>query len=48
LNHANKRKTTFVVLVGEEEMKTNSYTLKDMSSGEQFKEPIEELSTSIK
>src|SRR5690606_388915 len=35
MNHANKRNISFVVLVGEEEITSNSYTLKDMISGEQ-------------
>jgi histidyl-tRNA synthetase len=37
MNHANKRNISFVVLVGEEDVKTNSYTLKNMISGEQEK-----------
>lgn len=35
MNYANKRNIPFVVLVGDEELKSNVYTLKDMSSGEQ-------------
>ncbi|WP_136480694.1 histidine--tRNA ligase [Cognatitamlana onchidii] len=37
MNHANKRHIPFVVLVGEEEMNSNLFTLKDMSSGAQHK-----------
>ena len=37
MNHANKRAIPFVVLVGEEEVSSNSFTLKNMVSGEQFK-----------
>ena len=37
MNHANKRAIPFVVLIGEEEVKSNSYTLKNMVSGEQTK-----------
>jgi len=43
MNYANKRNIPFVVLVGEEEMQSKSYTLKNMSSGEQFKVSLEEL-----
>lgn len=35
MNHANKRNIPFVVLVGEKELKSDSYTLKHMRSGEQ-------------
>ena len=35
LNYANKRNIPFVVLVGEEELLSNSYTLKNMISGDQ-------------
>ena len=45
MNHANKRAIPFVVLVGEEEISSNRYTLKDMNSGEQFKLSLEELIT---
>ena len=48
MNYANKRNITFVVLVGDEELKTNVFTLKNMNSGEQFKVPLEELSSLIK
>lgn len=35
LNYANKRNIPFVVLVGEQELKTSVFTLKNMQSGEQ-------------
>jgi len=35
LNYANKRKIPFVVLVGEQELLKDNYTLKNMSTGEQ-------------
>lgn len=35
MNHANKRAIPFVVLVGEEEVNSNSFTLKNMISGTQ-------------
>ena len=35
MNYANKRQIEFVVLVGEQEVTSNSYTLKNMSTGEQ-------------
>ena len=43
MNHANKRKIPFVVLVGDEEMKKSSYTLKNMSLGVQSKVTLQEL-----
>ena len=43
LNYANKRNIPFVVLLGEEELKTGSYTLKNMNSGEQQKVNFEAL-----
>ena len=35
MNYANKRKIDYVVLVGDQEVSSNSYTLKNMSTGEQ-------------
>jgi histidyl-tRNA synthetase len=43
MNHANKRNIPFVVLVGEEELNSNSFTLKNMTSGEQFKLSLSDL-----
>ncbi|MFG6686145.1 histidine--tRNA ligase [Mariniflexile sp. HNIBRBA6329] len=48
MDHANKRNIPFVVLVGEEEVTSNTYTLKNMVSGEQFKLSISELIKHIK
>ena len=48
MNHANKRNIPFVVIVGDEEMTSNSYTLKDMVSGKQDKVTIETLISKIK
>lgn len=48
MNHANKRNIPFVVLVGDEEMDSNSYTLKYMISGEQEKVSLETLISKIK
>ena len=47
MNYANKRDIPFVVLVGEEEMKANSYTLKNMKSGEQAKYSLSDLIKAI-
>ncbi|QFZ53710.1 histidine--tRNA ligase [Oceanihabitans sp. IOP_32] len=47
MNHANKRAIPFVVLVGEEEINSNTYTLKDMVSGEQNKVSLEALISKI-
>lgn len=43
MNHANKRNIPFVVLVGNNEMENNVYTLKNMISGEQFELTLEAL-----
>lgn len=48
MNHANKRNIPFVVLVGEQEINSNTYTLKDMISGEQNKVSLQELISHIK
>lgn len=43
MNHANKRNIPFVVLVGEKELKSDSYTLKNMRSGEQETVTLKDL-----
>ena len=43
MNHANKREIPFVVLVGDKEMSSNNFTLKNMKTGEQSQIPIAEL-----
>ena len=43
MNYANKRKIPFVVLVGEQEILDNNYTLKNMNTGDQNQCNIEEL-----
>ncbi|WP_299386067.1 histidine--tRNA ligase [uncultured Lacinutrix sp.] len=48
MNYANKREIPFVVLVGEEEMNTSVYTLKNMITGEQTKVSLETLITAVK
>jgi histidyl-tRNA synthetase len=48
MNHANKRNIPFVVLVGEEEVNSNTYTLKNMVPGEQFKVSFAELLNHLK
>jgi len=48
LNYANKREIPFVVLLGESELETETYTLKNMKTGDQaqvsFKELLQQLS----
>jgi histidyl-tRNA synthetase len=46
--HADKRFIPFAVIVGEEEMNTNQYSLKDLTSGEQRKVGFEELKEILK
>ncbi|MFQ3240125.1 MAG: histidyl-tRNA synthetase [Olleya marilimosa] len=48
MNYANKRNIPYVVLVGEEELKNNQFTLKNMISGEQDKVDLEALVTRLK
>lgn len=47
-DYANKKQIPFVVVVGEEEMKSGKLTLKDMGSGEQVKLFFEEIIEKIK
>lgn len=46
--HANKRNIPFVVLVGEEEINSNTYTLKNMVTGTQDKIELEQLIETVK
>ncbi|ULC60693.1 histidine--tRNA ligase [Flaviramulus sp. BrNp1-15] len=48
MNHANKRNIPFVVLVGEEEINSSTYALKNMISGEQNKVSLEGLINHLK
>ena len=48
MNHANKRNIPFVVLVGNDEMMSNSYTLKNMVSGEQERLSLQDLISKFK
>jgi histidyl-tRNA synthetase len=42
MSYADDKKIPYVILVGDEEMKTGVLTLKEMQSGEQFKLPVNE------
>ena len=48
MNHANKRAIPFVVLVGDQEIESNTYTLKNMVSGEQDNVSLDALTSKIK
>ncbi len=48
MNYANKRNIPFVVLVGEEELKNNVFTLKNMTTGDQDKVDLESLVSMLK
>ncbi len=48
MNHANNRNIPFVVIVGDEEMTSNTYTLKNMVSGDQEKVSLETLISKTK
>ena len=48
LDYANKKNFDFVILIGEEEVKNDSYILKNMSSGEQNSYKIDTLEDQIK
>jgi histidyl-tRNA synthetase len=43
LKYANKRQIPYVILVGETEMQSNTFTIKDMQSGEQKNVSLESL-----
>ena len=43
MNYANRREIPFVVMVGSSEVENNTYTLKNMQSGEQQECSLEEL-----
>nr|WP_321237365.1 histidine--tRNA ligase [uncultured Psychroserpens sp.] len=46
-NYANKRDIPFVVLLGESELASNTYTLKNMGSGEQQQVSLEQLISAL-
>ena len=48
LDYANKKNFDFVILIGEEEVKNDSFILKNMSSGEQNSYRIDNLEDQIK
>ncbi|RED47978.1 histidine--tRNA ligase [Seonamhaeicola aphaedonensis] len=48
MTHANRRNIPFVVLVGEEEITSSTYTLKDMTLGEQYKVSLQDLISKLK
>ncbi len=48
MNYANRRNIPFVVLVGEEELNSNRFTLKNMISGEQDKVTLDTLISILK
>jgi histidyl-tRNA synthetase len=43
LNYANKIKVPFVIIIGEEEVKRNLYTIKNMKTGDQTTKKIDEI-----
>ena len=48
MNYANKREIEFVVMVGSNELENNTYTLKNMNSGEQATVTLEELLKTVR
>ena len=48
LDYANKKNFDFVVLIGEDEIKNNSFVLKYMSSGNQVSYNIDKIEKEIK
>jgi histidyl-tRNA synthetase len=48
MNYANKRQISYVVLVGDQELKGNHYTLKNMTTGEQETLTLEALISALK
>lgn len=47
MNYANKRDIPFVVIVGQDELNTNTFTVKNMKTGEQNNVPINDLIKTI-
>lgn len=47
-SHASKENARYAVVIGEEEIKTGLYTLKDMKSGEQWKTRLSEIIERVK
>ena len=43
LNYANKKNISFVVIIGDEEVKNEKFTLKNMISGKQNKYPLDDM-----
>ena len=43
MEFANRKQIPFVILIGEDEISSNTYTLKDMDTGEQSKLSLAEL-----
>ena len=43
MKYADQKNIPFVLMVGEEEIKTGTYTLKNMKTGEQEKLSVEEI-----
>ncbi|NNK88634.1 MAG: histidine--tRNA ligase [Flavobacteriaceae bacterium] len=48
MNYANKRQIPFVIMAGEAEMADQEFTIKDMSTGDQWKADFEALSKRLK
>ncbi len=48
MNYANKREIAFVVMVGSNELENNTYTLKQMNSGEQVTVSLAELLKTVR
>ena len=48
LDYANKKNFDFVVLIGEDEIKNDSFVLKNMSSGDQVSYNIDTIEEEIK
>lgn len=48
LSYADKIKVPYVVLVGDDEIKSGKYSVKNMNTGEQVEVPIEQIKTVIK
>ena len=48
MSYADAKKVTYVLMAGEDELKNNEVTIKNMISGEQKKIPVDELYTTLK
>ena len=48
MEYANKIKIPYLIIIGEDEVANNNYTLKNMATGEQTRVTLEELTSALR